>query len=363
MAAILTLEALERGDSEIARGDTRWIKGGDFIEELANDMTSIFSKEGLDADHGIEWFLTFNAIEMLTTVGPFDSNSSYASAQETFLSLVESHADNLRDEMESSPGLQAYAHHLSTQEMIPVSIEEPDAISSNRTQIYTALNRLARGEDVSLSDLPSELPNDKQPQWGIARAWARAVNGEPSGILPCHGKVNIDEAFRRVWGNQDAIQRTNVSKENLNTVRSMDDEEIQETLVDFFSSNEYVSSTSKGTLNLEREKAHTGIEISDFDIRIKWGEDNSLPVSLPIKSGQEAGGKTVDQLAEENLHQLLRPLSRFNSSCVVVFPILIAGHSVNANETMKTFRENLDLPIVPIGKETFTKVLVYNDLI
>lgn len=363
MAAILTLEALERGDSEIDRDDTRWIKGGHFMQSLANDLNSIFRQEGIGGDHGVEWFLTLNAIEMLTTVGPFDSKSSYTSAKDAFLSLIETHEDVLRDEMYSPPGLHVYAHHLSSQGVIPIEIEEPNTASSDRTRIYATLNKLARGEDVSLSDLPSELPEDKQPLWGIARAWVRAANDEPTGILPCHGKVDLDEVFRRVWGDQDAIQNTAISEENLETVRSMGDKQIQNTLVDLFSSNDYVTSTSKGTLDLEREKAHTGIEISDFDIRIKWGNDTSLPVSLPIKSGREAGGKTVEQLAEKNLHQLLRPLSRFNSSFGVVFPVLIAGHSVNANESMKTFRENLDLPVVPIGKKTFTKILVYNNLI
>lgn len=360
LAAILTLEALEVSGSKIGRGDTRWKKAGDFIQILADDMDSIFRSASPESDEGAAWFITFNAIDFLHSL---DGGSEFLSAYETFINVVENHQDKLRTEMANSPGLRAYAYDLSTRGVISIEVEEPTGSLPDRARIYASLNQLSRGEDVSPSYLPNQLPEDKQHLWGIARSWARAIEGERTGILPCHGKLDLDEIFRRVWGNQEDIQNTSISDENLETVRTMTDGDIQDSLVGLFQSNDYVTTISKGTLDLERNKAHTGIEISDFDIRIEWGDDNTLPVSLPIKSAREAKGRTAEQLAEDNLHQLVRPLSRFNSPFGAVFPILIAGHSVNANETMKVIRSNLDLPIVPIGENTFTRILKHNNLI
>jgi hypothetical protein len=360
LAAILTLEALEVSGSKIGRGDTRWKKAGDFVQVLANDMDSLLHSASHESDEGAAWFIIFNAIDFLHSL---DGGSAFQSAYETFINVVEDHQDKLRTEMVDSPGLRVYAHDLSTRGVISAKVDEPTRSLPDRAQIYASLNQLSRGEEVSPSNLPNDLPEDKQHLWGIARSWARAVEAEPTGILPCHGKLDLDEVFRRVWGDQENIQRTSISDEDLETVRDMTDGDIQDSLVGLFQSNDYVTTISKGTLDLERNKAHTGIEISDFDIRIEWGEDNTLPVSLPIKSAREAKGRTAEQLAEDNLHQLVRPLSRFNSPFGAVFPILIAGHSVNANEAMNIVRSNLDLPIAPIGERTFTRILKYNNLI
>lgn len=360
LASIFTLEALETRGSKINRGDTRWEKAGDFILRLADDIDSIFRSSSSDPGDGAAWFITLNAIEFLDSL---DDNSAFQSAYGTFLQTVEEHEQNLKAEMTDSPGLRAYAHDLYARGILPIEVEEPTGNLPDKAQIFRSLNRLSRGETVSSSDLPDSLPEDKTHLWGIARAWARDLHGEPTGILPPHGQVDLDEVFRRVWGDQKAIQNTNITEDDLSAVRSMKDDDLQDSIVEIFRSNDYVTNISKGTLDLERDKAHTGIEISDFDIEIQWGDDTTIPVSLPIKSAHEASGRTADQLAEDNLHQVIRPLSRLGSPFGAVFPILIAGQSVNANETMKFVRINLELPIVPIGEKTFARILKHHGLI
>ncbi|GAB3676811.1 hypothetical protein [Halopiger thermotolerans] len=372
MGIILSLSGIEVREAKIDRSSSKWRETLKSLNGLARGAPTVLTDENLDDHHGITWFIVLNALEALSSIIQGEGHNTEdeldhaaptsEELQTQFESIVVDHADLLRSGFEHSTGLQVYAYNLAEQEILPISVGKPDEaeVSSNRTQIFHTLGKLRREVEVAASDLPESKPSEKPHLWAIARAWMRANIQEPTGVIPFFLRVNIDSVFQEVWNTKEsAIQSVSSNQNDLEEVRSMDDEEIQVKLRSIFSNNTSISPTSRATLSQEVNKSHGGAEISDFDIEIDRGDQNSVFVSFPIKSARETGAKSANKLSEQYLHQILRPFVRFEKCAV--FPIIIAAHTLPMNETVKILRNRLDIPIRIIDEELFTQILKHHD--
>jgi hypothetical protein len=366
-AAILALKEVEDLTSPKS---TRWKTYLQSFGKLEGQIKKILGGDEPPGGTLGTWYVLFNTLEVLATI---DRKEDFQSHLDSFNTLVEEYEDELREEMEWHQGLKSYAHDLSQRGIFPLKIDEPveDRNLSDKGRLFKILNRLSRGEPVDYTIVPEHPPKHKEHLWGITRAWVRSKNGDSNGILPFYENVDVDEVFRRTWNiDRQSLNQTSITPEDYEIVQQMSDEQIQDTLVKLFEGNSYVTEISRATLRAERNKAHTGIEISDFDIEVKMKDsrrfansERTVQVCLPIKSAQEAGSASVEKLSETNIHQIIRPFDRFGIKTTVVFPILITGWSVNANEYLKTWRSNLNLPIVPIDCDTFANISSHNELI
>jgi hypothetical protein len=353
LASLLSLEAIEIEGPELGRGSTTWdivVRG---IAHLYDEI-----ERGLDRYHDEEqtgdlYFIIFNTLEVFDVL---ENPEHLRGDAAKFRSLVESYEGDLRNKMNRSPGLKVYTYDLAHRGLISTDVEEPPF----QGDVFHALGRLNRGESVQPSNIDY---NHRSPHlYAIARAWARVAQNEDSGVIPFYRNIDIDEVYRRVWGDPQQIANETISRDQVDTVVSMDDSEIQKHLFEILSTNEKLTQESRSALGQELRKSHTGAEISDFDIEMEL-DDRVVSVSFPIKSGVEAGNKTADKLAEGNLHQIVRPATRFKTERVAVFPILIAGLTLNANETIKTWRSNFDIPIAVIDRDEFTRILLHHGVL
>ncbi|WP_232700591.1 hypothetical protein [Halobacterium wangiae] len=371
MALILSLGGIEAGEAKIGRGSSLWRETLESLDGLADGASYVLTDDSLDDHHGFTWFLVLNAIEVLNSViegegHDADSESEHSAPtsdelRERFNNMVEGLETHLNEAMESSSGLQVYAYDLSKRGLL--SIDAPDIDVGNlpdRSKVFHALGGLNRGNAVNKSSLPGSMPSKKPHLWALARAWIRAIEKEPTGVIPFFLRVNTDSVFQEIWSVREskleAIHLTSTEEEAVN---SMDDGEIQERLKAIFADNSAIAPTSRRTLSQETRKSHGPWEISDFDIELDRGNKNAVFVSLPIKSAVEAGGKSVEKMSEQHLNQILRPFLRFEKCAV--FPVIIAGHTAPVNETVKILRSRLDLPIKIIDGKFFAKLLKHHN--
>jgi hypothetical protein len=357
MGIAVSLEAVSHPGNGLS--DSFWEETIQSLNKFVSQADRIF--DSFAEDYGVQtWFVLFNLIEALN-VG--DQSELLDQYQE----LVSKYDSTLTTCIDKSPGLQVYAYDLRDQGLISVGIQKitPSQRSGfpNRTLVYDVLGRLRRGEPTSISELIDSTPSKKPHLWAVARAWIRTNHHKPSGVLPYSHGVDLDYLFNKmVLPTGDDLAQVTLDEDDLQKVRQMDDEEIQSALVRLFASNRFLTETSRVSLDQEKEKSHAGGEISDFDIEIKIEADETpYYVSFPIKSGVEAGNRNVEQLAESNLHQLVRPVIRLKKCAV--FPILIAGTSLNLQEVLKSHRSMFNLPIKFIDEELFTRILKINSLL
>ena len=311
-------------------------------------------------EYGMQtWFVLLNLIEALSDPSAPDLLSDYQR-------LVSKHESHFLDCTDISPGLRVYAYDLNDQGLISIAVPEISSSQRSgfepRTLVYDILGRLRREESTTLSELTDAVPAQNAHLWAVARAWNRTYHDEPSGVLPYSHGVDLDYLFDKLFAPEETdLTTVTLNPEDLRKVRKMDDEQIQSALVSLFESNRFLTKTSRVSLSQEQTKAHAGGEISDFDVEVKIADDKSTYyVSFPIKSSAEAGNQTVEQLAESNLHQLLRPTIQFRDCAV--FPILVAGTSLNLQEVLKSHRSQFNLPIKFIDEELFGKILKENSL-
>ncbi len=358
MGIALSLDAIAR--SGLNFDNSFWRETKTSLKEFCNDAIAILQGNN-GSKKGQTWFVLFNLLEALATKG--DNPELYMQLQ----NVVESCSGVLQNSINYSDGLHVYADTLQKENIIPVKVPPvTDSDRSNfdvRPTIYDILGQLSRDESVDVTRLPDTEPDSKPHLWAIARAWIRTRNGRASGIIPYSTSRDLDFIFSVLFEPPDSsLSDVTVDDTDLNRVKQLDDDDIQDRLVSLLKSNQALLSISRHTLSQEKEKPHTGAEISDFDIEIRLSNDeSSRHVSFPIKSGVESRGKSANQLAEANLHQLLRPLTRFKRG--VVFPILIAGASLNLQEFLKSLRSNYNLPLKFIDRETFTRILKANNLL
>ena len=357
MGIAVPLQAISHTDTGVS--GSYWRETKISLKKFIPQVNEVFDRHA--EEYGIQtWFVLLNLVEALNE--PESPN-----LLKKYQQLVTRHGNSLTECMQTSIGLQAYAYDLSEQGLIQVTVPQLTPCQrselDSRGLVYDLLGRLRRGESTTTSELSDTTPSKKPHLWAIARSWNRARHDKPSSILPYSRGVDLDSLFTKLFVADDGdLTEVVVESTDLQTVRRMDDEQIQRKLVSLFESNQLLTQTSRVSLSQEQEKAHAGGEISDFDIEVEI-EDGRTPyyVSFPIKSHLEAGTHSVRQLSESNLHQLLRPITRFRKGAV--FPILIAGVSLNLQEALKEHRSQFNLPIKFVDEELFTKILKHNGLI
>lgn len=374
MAVMMSLSGIEAREAKINRRSSVWRETLKSLNGLAKGTSEVLTDKGLNGHHTATWFIVLNALETMSAIiqgeghDTEDKHSHSASTAEEiqaqFEDIVTEHTNSLKSNFEHSTGLHVYAYDLAQQEILTTNVTEPDLeeIQSERTKIFHILGKLRRQEYDEITSLPKSEPNEKPHLWAIARAWIRASKNEPSGVIPFFKRINIDSVFQEVWSSkQSSIQSRSLNPKDLEEIRSMDDEAIQQKLNKIFSDNTSISPTSRSALSQELNKAHGSSEISDFDIEIDRGNKNSIFVSFPIKSGKETNKASTSQITEQHLHQILRPFVRFDKCAI--FPIIISSHTLAMNETIKELRSQLDIPIRIIDEELFGKILKSHDLL
>jgi hypothetical protein len=357
MGIAVSLGAISRPANGLS--DSYWRETYISLEEFIDQADKVFNIYA--DDFAIQtWFVLFNLIEALNV-------KDTSNLLDEYKKLVIDNKSLLSDCIDKSPGLKVYAYDLRDQGLLSIDVQEVTSSQRSefpiRTLVYDVLGRLRRDESTTISELPSDIPSKKPHLWAISRAWIRTNKNQPSGVLPFSIGVDIDYIFDKLFAaTNKSIVSTSINDEDLQKVRRMDDEKIQSMLTTLFESNQFLTKMSRVSLDQEKTKAHAGGEISDFDIEIKIA-DNDTPyyVSFPIKSGAEAGNQSVEQLAESNLHQLVRPVVQFKQCAV--FPILIAGTSLNLQEVLKSHRSQFNLSIKFIDEGLFAQILKANSLI
>lgn len=357
MGIAVSLGAISHSTNGLS--NSYWRETNISLEKFVDQADKVFNSYA--NDFGMQtWFVLFNLIEALDV-----SNSSNLLGE--YKKIVTDHEPHLIKCMNESPGLQVYAYDLRDQGLISIDVQGVTSSQRSnfpiRTLVYDVLGRLRRSEPTTTSELPNKIPSKKPHLWAIAQAWIRTNHNQPSGVLPYSSGVNLDYLFNKLFAtsNKDIVSTT-INNRDIQKIRQMDDREIQSRLTKLFESNQFLTETSRVSLEQEKTKAHAGGEISDFDIEVKIADDDTpYYVSFPIKSGVETGGRSVEQLAESNLHQLVRPVVQFKQCAV--FPILIAGTSLNLQEVLKSHRSQFNLPIKFIDERLFTRILKAHSLI
>lgn len=353
LASLLSLEATRGGQSPHSLQDTTWKYVNEGFEHLCDEIEETLNQYANDHSTGDIYFILLNSIEVINNSNLPNHIDKY---QNILQNILEDHNDDFLDEISSQSGLHVYSFDLYSRGLISADLDEPDYTGDT----YHALGRLRRGISVE----PDSIKYHKRSPHlsGIAKAWARAQCGEPSGIVPFYLPVEMEEIYRRVWGDPESIESQSVCESDREEVLQMKDKDVKDHLYEILKGNSYLTTASRSALRDEVEKAHSGAEISDFDIEIEMDEER-VSVSMPIKSPAEAGNKSVNKLSEDNINQIVRPASRFRTERVAVFPILLSGMTSYSNETLKSWRSNFDFPIVAIGLEEFIKILSFHDLL
>lgn len=353
LASLLSLEAIRGVDSPLSLQDTTWEYVEEGFDHICKETEETLQQFQDSHSTGDVYFVLLNGIEVLDGIKASDDITGY---QRKLHTILEKFEDDFRDEIASKKGLHIYSFDLYHRNLIAVDLNEPEYTGD----AYHALGRLRRGVRIEPSSI--ELKRRSPHLSGIAKAWARAKCGEPSGIVPFYLPLDMEEVYRRVWGDPNDIESQSVGGSARKKVLAMKDKDVKENLYEILKGNKHLTTASRSSLKKEVEKAHSGAEISDFDIEIEMDEER-ISVSMPIKSPAEAGNKNVDKLSEENINQIVRPASRFRTERVAVFPILLSGMTSYSNETLKSWRSNFDFPIVTIDLDEFSKILSFHDQI
>jgi hypothetical protein len=133
-------------------------------------------------------------------------------------------------------------------------------------------------------------------------------------------------------------------------------QEIKQQICDYFIKHPNVTDFSRTRLPAERDKADAGGEISDFNVEFTTGKED-IWTALPIKSGRESGGKSRVKMEQNYIYQFIRPLLTFETGKIIIFPIILVKPTLNANEFLTLIRARLQLPIIVLDIEMYTRFL------
>ena len=200
--------------------------------------------------------------------------------------------------------------------------------------------------------------------WWIAYSWIKMNEGkETIGVLPVSRKeIEVDLVFDSLWGNSSELANLKIEDGERNKVLEFKDEDIKKCLYDYLITHPLTTTYTKSMLLEEKEKAHGGGEISDFNFEIEL-EREKIWIAIPIKSAHESGSSSFEKMTQNYFYQLVRPILNFPNKKVVVFPIILTKRTLNTTEFLTLVRAQLNLPILTINTELYTKILKKHDLL
>ena len=353
ISLLVALRALEICGPKLTRSGTVWKYLERDMPKFRKALGSILSDDNM-GEKIDEMFLLLNTIDMLAAV---DGSEKLTGELEEFIKLVSEFQASFDKAFEISPGLRVYTADLKNRVGIPIHVGDLPVELRGKPGAFLALLELEIGEIPSSDQLERAHHPSAMHLWWIAKAWTRQRVGEGVvGILPFYRRLDVDAVFRLVWGDARELYNVSVTTEEMERVLTFTSQEIKQQLYEYFKTHPKVTEFSRTRLPTERDKADAGGEISDFNIEFITGREK-IWAAMPIKSGRESGRRSRDRMEQSFLYQFIRPLVTFETDKIVVFPIILVKPTLNANEFLSLIRARLQLPILILDIETYTRFL------
>lgn len=357
ISLLVSLRALKTYGHKLPISITSW----NYLErDMSNYRETLdeILKEIRPENSVFELFMLLNTIDMIDTI-----NESFILKEELneLIKIAENHQHSFNIAFEISPGLKVYAVDLVNRINLQIDTGEIPSNLSGKSGAFLTLFELKNGiipssDQLRLIQHPSCLH-----LWWIANALTKKLNGEEFvGILPFyHNITDIDNVFNLVWGKIEDLHEIQITEEDIEEVLDYTDQDIKNKLYEYFINHQQITDFSRIHLVEEKDKAHAGGEISDFNVEFNL-ENDKIWVAIPIKSGRESKGKKMEQTY---FYQFIRPLVSFSQKNVVVFPIILLKPTLNTHEFLSLVRAHLDLPIIVLNTENFTRFLKRENLL
>lgn len=356
ISVMVALKALNICNNGLKEGTTEY---GYFIRDIPGFRIKLKKiLENTSPDENVNgFFLLLSTIDTLSYMG-----SKLYGQLNNFIKVLTDLESVFSESCKISPGLLIYATDLKNRLDIPISLEKIPSVVNGKSRTFLALMCLKN--DIRPDPILLENTSSRSHHlWWIAQAWDKFRDGdEILGFLPFYQNLNVDMMFNLVFGNIDEILEISVTEDDTNHILTLNDEAIQTQLYNYFKVHVNVTTYSKTNLNQELKKAHTGAEISDFNVEFDVASEK-IWVAMPIKSGRESRGSNDEKMQQHYLYQFIRPFLEFGITKTVVFPIILVNPTLNAHEFLSQIRSILDLPIMVINTDIYTKFLKKNLLL
>lgn len=309
------------------------------------------------SEHPNLFFLLANSID---TFSSLNGSEVFKEEVDHLLNIISDISSNFEVVSSLSPGSEVYFNEIVSRFNLKIDKKEIDENRlRHKPKLFYLLSKLKEGLEVSPDDL-GELSsyNHYGYLWWLVKSWVQKNRGdEIIGILPVNRKeIDVDFVFNSLWGDIAQITNVKIKEEDIDKVLSFKDENIKDTLYHYFINHPLVTTYSKLNLEEERTKAHGGGEISDFNVEIEL-EGKKIWIAIPIKSAAESGSSSSEKMTQNYFYQMVRPILNFQNDNVAVFPIVLAAKTLNTNEFLSLARAHLNLPILLIDNQIYTKIL------
>lgn len=193
-----------------------------------------------------------------------------------------------------------------------------------------------------------------------AQSYYRLLKNESAeslklGMLPFYYNININSILDCLIPSLNKALSIELESEDLKKLTNMKDEVLRPIMCNIIKKSPYITVEGDVQLVYEKGKSHTGSEIADIDINLTVGS-KQIWVGMPIKSGVEI---KEDTLGEKYLHQIMRPLIRFeeNASCSIL--VTAKKCSINLDSDIKILKSR-NMPIGVLQHEVLAKLLKYH---
>jgi len=350
ISLMVALRALETCGFKLMRGGTVWNYLERDIPCFRKELSKILLND-ISGEKVNELFLLLNTIDTLACIG--DSEVLERELKE-FIRLTGTLQSSFGNAFGISPGLKIYAADLVDRMQIPIHIGDLPKELRGKPAAFMALMKLRKRELPSMDLINRAHHTSSLHLWWIAKAWRRRLTGEDFvGILPFYQSLNVDSAFRIVWGD---LYSVSITKGDIELVLRLTSQEIKQQLYQYFLDHPKVTDFGKSRLSTERDKADAGGEISDFNVEFDFGGEK-IWVTIPIKSGRECRNQSRKRIEQSFIYQFIRPLVTFETEKVIVFPIILVRPTLNTTEFLSLIRARLRLPIMVLDIETYTRFL------
>ena len=358
ISLVLAMRALETCGFQLQLSPTVWgyveRDVPSFRETLEEILDNKKPEELID-----ELFLLFNTIDMLNVMR---ESEILKDELEKFIRITTKHQTLFIEAFKISPGLKVYASDLADRINLSIYVGDLPTSLNGKSGAFLTLMELRRGINPTSYQLDKIQNPSCLHLWWIAQAWTRKNNGgKYIGILPFYQSViDVDSVFNIVWGNTLDYNEINITEKDIENVLNFTDQDIKNHLYEYFKNHPAVTDFSRVRLEGERDKAHAGGEISDFNVEFNTGTEK-IWVAIPIKSGRESKGKK--KMKQDYLYQFIKPLIYFKSNNTVVFPIILLKPTLDTHELLSLVRARLGLPIQVINTEHYTRFLKRENII
>lgn len=352
ISLVIALRALEICGPKLTRSGTVWGYLERDMPKFRKALGRILRDDNTE-EKTDEMFLLLNTIDMLSAI---EGSEKLTCELEEFIKFANNLQTSFNKAFEISPGLRVYAADLVDRVGRSIHVGDLPVKLHGKPGAFLTLMDLRMGK-IPSSDQLERVHHPSTHLWWIAKAWTRRRVGEASvGILPFYQRLDVDAVFRLVWGDARNLYKIPVTTEEMECVLAFKDEDIKEQLYEYFKTHSKITEFSRTRLSAERDKAHAGGEISDFNIEFITGKGN-IWVAIPIKSGRESGTRSRDKMEQAFIYQFIRPLVTFETGKTAVFPIILVKPTLNTNEFLALIRARLQLPILILDIETYTRFL------